>query len=91
MEIERKYLVKQLPENPEQYEKAEMEQGYLSTEPVVRVRAENDETQADKQKRQRNRRPSAKALLEILLAIMIQRYKKNCIFVRLENIKISVC
>lgn len=43
MEIERKYLVKQLPENPEQYEKAEMEQGYLSTEPVVRVRAENDE------------------------------------------------
>lgn len=42
MEIERKYLIKTLPENPEQYESIEMVQGYLNTEPVVRVRREND-------------------------------------------------
>lgn len=42
MEIERKYLVERLPENLKQYEKKEIEQGYLCTEPVVRIRRSND-------------------------------------------------
>lgn len=42
MEIERKFLIKELPENLEQYECLHMEQAYLCTEPVVRVRQEND-------------------------------------------------
>jgi len=42
MEIEKKYLVRQLPENLEQYEKKVIEQGYLCSEPVVRIRRSND-------------------------------------------------
>ena len=38
MEIERKYLIKKLPEDLAQYPHMEMEQAYLCTEPVVRVR-----------------------------------------------------
>lgn len=43
MEIERKYLIKQLPENLEQYKHYEIEQGYLCTSPVVRIRRQDDE------------------------------------------------
>lgn len=43
MEIERKYLIKQLPENLEQYEHHEIEQGYLCTSPVVRIRRQDEE------------------------------------------------
>lgn len=42
MEIERKYLVTQLPANYTSYSYHLIEQGYLSTEPVVRVRREDD-------------------------------------------------
>lgn len=42
MEIERKYLVKALPENLEQYPCQHIEQGYLNTDPVVRIRRSND-------------------------------------------------
>ena len=38
MEIERKYLVKILPDHLEQYPCRQIEQGYLSTNPVVRIR-----------------------------------------------------
>ena len=41
MEIERKFLVKEMP-NLEEYSFHCMEQGYLNTEPVVRVRKEDD-------------------------------------------------
>lgn len=41
-EIERKFLVKRLPENIDTFEHREIEQGYLSTNPVVRVRREDD-------------------------------------------------
>lgn len=37
-EIERKFRIKQLPESLEQYEKKEIEQGYLCVKPVVRIR-----------------------------------------------------
>ena len=43
MEIEKKYRVKYLPENLDQYEKKVIEQGYLCTNPVVRIRKSNEE------------------------------------------------
>lgn len=45
MEIERKFLVKNenLPQNLEQYPCKVIEQGYLCTEPVVRIRQSNEE------------------------------------------------
>ena len=38
MEIERKYLIAKLPDNLEQYDYKDIEQGYLNTDPVVRIR-----------------------------------------------------
>lgn len=43
MEIERKFTVKQLPEDLERYPQKRIEQGYLCTDPVVRVRCKGDE------------------------------------------------
>ena len=43
MEIERKFAVMKLPDNLEQYEKEEIEQGYLCIKPTVRIRKANDE------------------------------------------------
>ena len=43
MEIERKFLVAQLPDNLDNYNCRYIEQGYLSTKPVVRVRRDNDD------------------------------------------------
>ena len=42
MEIERKFLIKKLPENLEQFPHLEIEQAYLCKEPVVRIRRENE-------------------------------------------------
>ena len=42
MEIERKFLLKQLPENLTTYPHRQLEQGYLSTNPVVRIRKDDD-------------------------------------------------
>ena len=42
MEIERKYLVTSPPENYESFPHHFIEQGYLSTDPVVRVRKEDE-------------------------------------------------
>ena len=43
MEIERKFTVKKLPENLEEYPCHIIEQAYLNTDPVVRVRRQDDE------------------------------------------------
>ena len=43
MEIERKYLVKTLPDHLDQYESKKIAQGYLCTAPVVRIRRSNDD------------------------------------------------
>jgi len=43
MEIERKFLIKELPENLEQYPFHLIEQGYLCTAPVVRIRRQDDD------------------------------------------------
>lgn len=43
MEIERKFLVKTMPEHLENYKNKKIAQGYLCTNPVVRIRRSNDE------------------------------------------------
>lgn len=42
MEIEKKFLIKKLPENLEKYPKKEIEQAYICTSPVVRIRKSNE-------------------------------------------------
>ncbi|WP_230398329.1 CYTH domain-containing protein [Novisyntrophococcus fermenticellae] len=42
MEIERKFLVSGLPDGLDQFYHYEIEQGYLCTEPVVRIRRQGD-------------------------------------------------
>lgn len=42
MEIERKYLVKTIPDDLSAYKCKQIEQGYLCTNPVVRIRRSND-------------------------------------------------
>lgn len=42
MEIERKFLIKKLPKDLSSYAFHDIEQGYLSREPVVRIRKEDD-------------------------------------------------
>lgn len=43
LEIERKFLVKELPNDLSKYKCRIIEQGYLNTHPVVRVRRDNDD------------------------------------------------
>lgn len=42
MEIERKFLIKELPEDLSRYPIHILEQGYLCTSPVVRIRKNNE-------------------------------------------------
>ena len=42
MEIERKFLINSLPEHLDTYPFHKIEQGYLSTDPVLRVRRQDD-------------------------------------------------
>lgn len=43
MEIERKFLIKKLPPDIEKYECLHIEQAYLCTSPVIRIRKQNEE------------------------------------------------
>ena len=43
MEIERKYLIHHIPENLTVTETHHIEQGYLCTGPVVRIRKDNED------------------------------------------------
>lgn len=43
MEIERKYLVKMLPEDLSQYKLKKIEQGYLCHNPTIRIRKSNED------------------------------------------------
>lgn len=43
MEIERKFLLKTIPKNLSSYPSHRIEQGYLCTSPVVRIRRQDDE------------------------------------------------
>ncbi len=42
MEIERKYLIRQLPFSPESYPFHLIQQAYLNTDPVIRIRREDN-------------------------------------------------
>ena len=42
MEIEKKFKVKQFPDNLDGYEQKHIEQGYLCVNPIVRIRKSND-------------------------------------------------
>ncbi len=42
MEIERKFLIKEIPFNLDAFEKNEISQGYISADPAVRIRQKND-------------------------------------------------
>lgn len=42
MEIERKYTIKSLPEDLDHYPHHEIEQAYLNTSPVIRIRKQDD-------------------------------------------------
>lgn len=42
MEIERKFLIKELPFDLSSYEKQIIAQSYISTDPVIRIRQKND-------------------------------------------------
>ena len=42
MEIEKKYTVRYLPENLESFDRHTIEQAYLTTEPAIRVRREDE-------------------------------------------------
>lgn len=43
MEIERKFIIKELPKNLNNYTCLFIEQAYLNTEPVIRIRRQNEE------------------------------------------------
>lgn len=43
MEIERKFTIKALPEPLSRYKALHIEQGYLNTEPVLRIRRQNED------------------------------------------------
>ena len=43
LEIERKFLVKQIPEGCTSFPCRQIEQAYLNTDPVVRIRRDNDD------------------------------------------------
>ena len=43
VEIEKKYLIKDMPNNLVQYECKHIEQGYLNINPVIRIRKSDDE------------------------------------------------
>lgn len=43
MEIERKFLPKSLPHNLSEYSFHQIEQGYLNTDPVIRIRKEDED------------------------------------------------
>ena len=73
LEIERKFLVKNLPENLDCYPHKEFEQGYLCTSPVVRVRREGNEyvltyKGAGLMKRREENLPLSKEAYEHLIA-----------------------
>ncbi len=43
MEIERKFLINEVPFDLKKYKKKEMSQGYISTSPVIRIRQSDDD------------------------------------------------
>ena len=78
MEIERKFTIKKLPENLEQYEKKEIEQVYLCRKPTLRARKSNEDyilTYKSKQGLQRVQNATARACEEVELPLTKGAYE----------------
>ncbi len=78
MEIERKFTIKKLPENLEQYEKKEIEQVYLCRKPTLRARKSNEDyilTYKSKQGLQRAENATARACEEVELPLTKEAYE----------------
>ena len=78
MEIERKYLVKTIPENLQDYEKKVIEQGYLNRKPTVRVRKSNEDyylTYKSKQGVEASKERKAKVMHEVELPLTKESYE----------------
>jgi len=78
MEIERKFLVKDIPQDLQNYKKKVIEQGYLSRKPTVRVRKSNDEyylTYKSKNGVEADAQRKAKVLQEVELPLTEESYE----------------
>lgn len=76
-EIEKKYLIKNLPENLEQYEKVRIEQGYLNTvcTPTLRIRKYNQEYILCYKLRQKTKLNVASSAEEVELPLTREAYE----------------
>ncbi|SHJ61440.1 CYTH domain-containing protein [Anaerocolumna jejuensis DSM 15929] len=63
METERKFLLGKLPEDLSAYKKKEIEQGYLCTNPVIRIRKSNEDYYMTYKARVKNMAASTVALV----------------------------
>ena len=78
MEIERKFKIIKKPEKLNQYSKKEIEQGYLCTNPVVRIRKSNEEyylTYKSRLNRKENPRDVALTCEEVELPLSKEAYE----------------
>lgn len=73
MEIERKFTIKALPENLLEYEKKEIEQGYLCSNPTVRIRKSNHNYMIT-YKSKKNKKSSAIVNEEVELPLTKEAY-----------------
>ncbi len=77
MEIERKFCINAKPEQLDQYGKKEIEQGYLCTDPVVRIRKSNEDyylTYKSRLNRKENKEETALICEEVELPLSEEAY-----------------
>ncbi len=83
-EIERKFLIKSLPENLEQYSKKEIEQGYFDIlNPVLRIRKYNNEYILCHKFRDKNNTSKASICEETELPLNFESY--NCLKKKIDG------
>jgi len=78
MEIERKFTIKKLPENLEQYQKKEIEQAYICSKPTIRVRKSNEDyilTYKSRRGVEKREDATARACEEVELPLMKKSYE----------------
>ena len=78
MEIERKFTIKSLPKNLEQYETKQIEQAYLCSGPVVRIRRSNDDyilTYKSKMDLEAQKHATARSCEEVELPLTKEAYE----------------
>lgn len=76
MEIERKYLVSALPEGLQERQHTDIEQCYLSTSPVMRIRQLGEDVSVFTFKRRRSNDVGAISNVEIEFPIPADKYKE---------------